>query len=58
MVLSFPDNYLSANDGNEDNELKASFPCPFCYLDIELSLLCIHLQDEHCFDLKNAVGIF
>ncbi|GFQ05685.1 protein dehydration-induced 19 homolog 5, partial [Phtheirospermum japonicum] len=37
------------------DEVRAWFPCPFCYVEIELPLLCVHLQDEHCFDLKNAV---
>ncbi|OAY47854.1 protein DEHYDRATION-INDUCED 19 homolog 6 isoform X2 [Manihot esculenta] len=41
------------SDGDED--ARAYFPCPFCYVDIEVHLLCSHLQDEHCFDLKNAV---
>ncbi|GER38478.1 protein DEHYDRATION-INDUCED 19 [Striga asiatica] len=42
-------------EDEEADEVKAWFPCPFCYVEIELSLLCVHLQDEHCFDLKNAV---
>lgn len=24
-------------------------------MDIDVSVLCSHLQEEHCFDLKNAV---
>lgn len=39
----------------EDEDPKPCFPCPFCYVDIEVTALCIHLQEEHCFDLKNAV---
>ncbi|CAA0820938.1 Protein DEHYDRATION-INDUCED 19 homolog 7 [Striga hermonthica] len=42
-------------EDEEADEVKAWFPCPFCYVEIELSLLCVHLQEEHCFDLKNAV---
>lgn len=34
---------------------RTYFTCPFCYVDTELSLLCNHLQEEHCFDVKNAV---
>lgn len=38
-----------------DDDARAYFPCPFCYVDIEIPVLCSHLQEEHCFDLKNAV---
>ncbi|GAB2269757.1 hypothetical protein Dimus_004679 [Dionaea muscipula] len=38
---------------NEDQ--RTYFTCPFCYIDIELSALCNHLEEEHCFDVKNAV---
>ncbi|KAL6624777.1 hypothetical protein ACP70R_032098 [Stipagrostis hirtigluma subsp. patula] len=31
------------------------FPCPFCYTEVEVPFLCDHLQEEHCFDMKNAV---
>ncbi|XP_009624525.1 protein DEHYDRATION-INDUCED 19 homolog 5 isoform X2 [Nicotiana tabacum] len=41
------------NEGGED--VRTWFPCPFCYVEIEVPMLCCHLQDEHCFDLKNAV---
>lgn len=44
-------------DQGED-EVRAWFPCPFCYVEIELLVLCVHLQEEHCFDLKNAVYEF
>lgn len=41
---------------NEAEEaIRAWFPCPFCYGEIEVPMLCSHLQEEHCFDLKNAV---
>ncbi|KAL2492526.1 Protein DEHYDRATION-INDUCED [Abeliophyllum distichum] len=42
-------------DDEGDDEMRAWFPCPFCYVEIEVQVLCIHLQEEHCFDLKNAV---
>nr|GME13217.1 protein DEHYDRATION-INDUCED 19 homolog 5-like isoform X2 [Ipomoea batatas] len=48
------DTYMNmGNEGAED--LRAWFPCPFCYIEIEVPVLCSHLQEEHCFDLKNAV---
>ncbi|KAF5792883.1 putative drought induced 19 type, zinc-binding protein [Helianthus annuus] len=46
------DNHLTM-DGDDD--VGAWFPCPFCYIEIEIPVLCYHLQEEHCFDLKNAV---
>ncbi|XP_075479157.1 protein DEHYDRATION-INDUCED 19 homolog 5-like isoform X3 [Primulina tabacum] len=43
-------------DEGEDG-VRAWFPCPFCYMEIEVPLLCVHLQEEHCFDLKNVCPI-
>ncbi|KAJ4827192.1 hypothetical protein Tsubulata_016777 [Turnera subulata] len=48
-------NHFSMDDSDGDDDARAYFPCPFCYVEIEIQVLCIHLQDEHCFDLKNAV---
>ncbi|XP_022737032.1 protein DEHYDRATION-INDUCED 19 homolog 6-like isoform X2 [Durio zibethinus] len=42
------------DDFERDEDAKACFPCPFCYLEIENHAFCNHLQEEHCFDLKNA----
>ncbi|XP_066313338.1 protein DEHYDRATION-INDUCED 19 homolog 5-like isoform X1 [Miscanthus floridulus] len=39
----------------EDGELWEYFPCPFCYIEIEVPFICDHLQEEHCFDTRNAV---
>ncbi|KAG2675992.1 hypothetical protein I3843_12G031100 [Carya illinoinensis] len=49
------DSHLLFDDSDVEDDAKACFPCPFCYVDIELSVLCSHLQEDHCFDLKNAV---
>ncbi|XP_072978928.1 protein DEHYDRATION-INDUCED 19 homolog 6-like [Typha angustifolia] len=38
-----------------DEDIWEYFPCPFCCVDVEVPFLSNHLQDEHCFDLKNAV---
>lgn len=47
---------LSNVDNTErEEDVRAWFPCPFCYVEIEIQKLCSHLQEEHCFDLKNAV---
>ncbi|CAH1423268.1 unnamed protein product [Lactuca virosa] len=50
--LNNSDNHLTI-DGDDD--VRAWFPCPFCYVEIEIPALCCHLQEEHCFDLNNAV---
>ncbi|XP_007036394.2 PREDICTED: protein DEHYDRATION-INDUCED 19 homolog 6 isoform X2 [Theobroma cacao] len=47
------DGHYDDFDGDEDT--RACFPCPFCYVEIEIHALCTHLQEEHCFDLKNSV---
>ncbi|XP_062232283.1 protein DEHYDRATION-INDUCED 19 homolog 5-like [Phragmites australis] len=39
----------------EDGELWEYFPCPFCYIEVEVPFISNHLQEEHCFDTKNAV---
>lgn len=49
------DNHLVLDEFEGDEDARAYFPCPFCYVEIEVNLLCSHLQIEHCFDLKNAV---
>ncbi|KAL0318581.1 UNVERIFIED_CONTAM: protein dehydration-induced [Sesamum angustifolium] len=52
-VSNFGNHVLMDDEGGD--EVRAWFPCPFCYVEIEVPLLCVHLQEEHCFDLKNAV---
>ncbi|KAI9174956.1 hypothetical protein LWI28_025303 [Acer negundo] len=54
-LASGSDNHLVIEDSEGDDDVKACFPCPFCYVDIEVQMICSHLQEEHCFDLKNAV---
>lgn len=41
---------------SEDGELWEYFPCPFCYIEVEVPFICNHLQEEHCFDTRNAVS--
>ncbi|KAL6559361.1 hypothetical protein OROGR_004478 [Orobanche gracilis] len=53
-ISSSGDRHIFTEDEGSD-EVRAWFPCPFCYVEIEVPLLCVHLQDEHCFGLKNAV---
>ncbi|WOH10580.1 hypothetical protein DCAR_0730049 [Daucus carota subsp. sativus] len=47
--------HLNNSDDMGDDDMRAWFPCPFCYVDIEVQAICVHLQEEHCFDLRNAV---
>ncbi|KAK4801638.1 hypothetical protein SAY86_022125 [Trapa natans] len=49
------DNHLVLDESEGDEDARAYFTCPFCYVETEVNLLCSHLQIEHCFDLKNAV---
>lgn len=37
--------------------MRADFTCPFCYEDFDITLLCYHLEDEHCLETKNVVCI-
>ena len=53
------DNYMAFYDSDGEDDARSYFPCPFCCVEIEVPVLCSHLQEEHCFDLKNAVcGLF
>lgn len=49
------ENHSIFYESEGDDDSRTCFPCPFCYVDIDVSALCSHLQEEHCFDLKNAV---
>ncbi|KAG6635089.1 hypothetical protein I3843_11G018400 [Carya illinoinensis] len=49
------DSQLILDDSDGEDDARACIPCPFCYVDIALSMLCSHLQEDHCFDLKCAV---
>lgn len=49
------DNHSIVDETETDDDVKACFPCPFCYLEIEVHMICSHLQEEHCFEMKNAV---
>ncbi|KAM1340045.1 hypothetical protein ACFX2H_038495 [Malus domestica] len=54
-VVIREDNHMALEDSEGDDDAKSCFPCPFCYVDIEVPLLCSHLEEEHCFNFKNAV---
>ena len=51
--FSKTDNHIVLVDDSEgEDDARTCFPCPFGYVDIEVSMLCIDFQEEHCFDLK------
>lgn len=52
------DNHSIVDETETDDNVKACVPCPFCYLEIEVHMICSHLQEEHCFEMKNAVCAF
>lgn len=43
-------------DGDED--LRAEFSCPYCYEEFDITALCSHLEEEHCFESRAAVSLF
>ncbi|KAJ7945811.1 Protein DEHYDRATION-INDUCED 19 like [Quillaja saponaria] len=49
------DNHSFFDDSDGQDDARSYFPCPFCYMDIEICTFCGHLQEEHCYDLNNAV---
>ncbi|XP_059304023.1 protein DEHYDRATION-INDUCED 19 homolog 5-like isoform X2 [Lycium ferocissimum] len=53
--LSNYDTLSNVDNTEGEGDVRAWFPCPFCYVEIEVQVLCNHLQEEHCFDFKNAV---
>ncbi|CAK9137541.1 unnamed protein product [Ilex paraguariensis] len=53
--LNSSDAHLIMDDTEGDDDVRAWFPCPFCYVEVEIPVFCSHLQEEHCYNLKNAV---
>lgn len=58
MMVSFEnqaDSLSNVDNTQGEEDVRTWFPCPFCYVEIEVQMLCNHLKEEHCFDFKNAV---
>ncbi|KAJ8553940.1 hypothetical protein K7X08_024618 [Anisodus acutangulus] len=53
--LSNYDTLSNVDNTEGEEDVRAWFPCPFCCVEIDVQMLCNHLQEEHCFDFKNAV---
>ncbi|KAG5618065.1 hypothetical protein H5410_017889 [Solanum commersonii] len=54
-LSNYADSLSNVDNTEGEEDVRAWFPCPFCYVEIEVQMLCNHLQEEHCFDFKNAV---
>ncbi|ONK67969.1 uncharacterized protein A4U43_C05F5730 [Asparagus officinalis] len=52
QLTSLSSNSYPADDGGGTWDY---FPCPYCYVEIEVPVLSTHLLEEHCFDIKNSV---
>lgn len=52
---SLIDRQINLDDVDGDEELRAEFSCPFCYEEFDISALCSHLEDEHCFESRAAM---
>lgn len=35
---------------------QLDFSCPYCFEDFDITSLCYHLEDEHCFESTPAVS--
>ncbi|KAL9265138.1 DEHYDRATION-INDUCED 19-like protein [Drosera capensis] len=38
---------LNMDDYEVEEEIRQDIPCPYCYEDFDIALLCNHLEDEH-----------
>ncbi|XP_061364887.1 protein DEHYDRATION-INDUCED 19 homolog 5-like isoform X2 [Gastrolobium bilobum] len=51
------DNYSAIHYTDVDNDGRSNFRCPFCDFEIEVSVLCSNLEEEHCSALKNVCPV-
>ncbi|CAM6042902.1 unnamed protein product [Sphagnum compactum] len=49
------DQHINLDDVDGDEDVRSDFSCPYCYEDFDLTSLCSHLEDEHCFEFKPAI---
>ncbi len=54
----FADRHVNLDDVDGDEDVRPDFSCPYCYEDFDITSLCAHLEDEHCFESKPAVSQF
>ncbi|CAK9857750.1 unnamed protein product [Sphagnum jensenii] len=48
------DRHVNLDDVDGDEDVRPDFSCPYCYEDFDITSLCAHLEDEHCFESKPA----
>lgn len=46
---------LDFEDVEDEDELRAEYPCPFCEEDLDLVELCSHIDDEHPYESSSWV---
>ncbi|KAI4299418.1 hypothetical protein L6164_032884 [Bauhinia variegata] len=46
---------LGIDDFDVEDEVRADFPCPYCYEDFDIASLCSHLEDEHACESKVTI---
>lgn len=51
------DRQINPDDVDGDEEVRPEFLCPYCYEEFDVTALCSHLEDEHCFEFKAAVSM-
>ncbi|CAK9190173.1 unnamed protein product [Sphagnum troendelagicum] len=49
------DQHVNLDDVDGDEDVRPDFSCPYCYEDFDITSLCAHLEDEHCFESKPAI---
>jgi hypothetical protein len=49
------DRHVNLDDVDGDEDVRPDFSCPYCYEDFDITSLCAHLEDEHCFESKPAI---
>jgi len=52
---SLLDRQINLDDVDGDEDLRAEFSCPYCYEEFDISALCSHLEEEHCFESRAAM---
>lgn len=52
---SLIDRQINLDDVDGDEDLRAEFSCPYCYEEFDITTLCSHLEEEHCFESRAAM---
>lgn len=57
VICCLADRQINLDDVDGDEDLRAEFSCPYCYEEFDITALCSHLEEEHCFESRAAVSI-